>query len=302
MSENEIRLEAARADLRKARARFNDRVNDVYKSGQSIGLLELIFSTRSIGDLVSMINSMEEITEYDGELLAEIERAQREIKKAEEEISARKKSQETVTDSLYSKRREIESYLDDRRGDLAEVNADITEQERLAQEAEEQRLAAAQAERERLARSRRTVTSTSGRSSRSTSSGSPSSAAPAPAPDGSKAAQVVSIAYAQLGKPYVWAADGPDSFDCSGLTMYCYAQVGIYLPHSAAAQYNLGTRVSKDELQPGDLIFGAHGGYVSHVGIYIGGGQYIHAPQTGDVVKISNLASRSNYCGAVRLL
>jgi cell wall-associated NlpC family hydrolase len=100
------------------------------------------------------------------------------------------------------------------------------------------------------------------------------------------AAQVaVNTAMAQLGKPYVWAAAGPGSFDCSGLTLYAYKAAGISLPHSSAAQSKLGTAVSINNLQPGDLVFFYSG--PSHVGIYIGNGNVVHAPTTGDVVKVS---------------
>ncbi len=91
-----------------------------------------------------------------------------------------------------------------------------------------------------------------------------------------------------LGIPYVYAGDSPSGgFDCSGFTMYVYAQIGISLPHNAAMQFGEGTPVSRDALEPGDLVF-FYG--LGHVGMYIGGGNFIHAPHTGDVVKISPLA------------
>ena len=96
----------------------------------------------------------------------------------------------------------------------------------------------------------------------------------------------VRIARTQLGVPYVYGGASPGGFDCSGLVMFVYSQVGVSLPHNAAAQYNYGTPVSQSDLQPGDLVFFDG---LGHVGIYIGGGQFIHAPHTGDVVKISSL-------------
>src|SRR5205085_409751 len=92
---------------------------------------------------------------------------------------------------------------------------------------------------------------------------------------------VVGVAMRYLGVPYVWGGSTPRGFDCSGLVMYVFAQVGVSLPHSSYAQYGMGTPVSMGELQPGDLVFFAG---ASHVGIYIGGGQFIHAPHTDDVV------------------
>ncbi|HEX8859607.1 MAG TPA: NlpC/P60 family protein [Actinomycetes bacterium] len=107
----------------------------------------------------------------------------------------------------------------------------------------------------------------------------------APAPSGSVAA-VVRYAEAQVGKPYVWGADGPGSFDCSGLTMMAWRQAGISLPHSAAAQYNVGRHVTRAELRPGDLIF--RYSPISHVAMYVGNGMQVAATHTGSTVKLQS--------------
>ena len=121
------------------------------------------------------------------------------------------------------------------------------------------------------------------------------------APPPGKYGGVVGIAMQYLGTPYVYGGASPGGFDCSGLVMYVFAQVGVSLPHNAAAQYGYGMPVSQDQLQAGDLVF-FNG--LGHVGIYIGGGQFIHAPHTGDVVKISSLSGwySSTYVGARRIL
>jgi cell wall-associated NlpC family hydrolase len=112
------------------------------------------------------------------------------------------------------------------------------------------------------------------------------------------AATAVRAALSQLGVPYRFAAASPGvAFDCSGLTMWAWGQAGVSLPHFAAAQYAMLPHVPRDELQPGDLVFFYSD--VSHVGIYIGNGQFVHAPRTGDVVKISPLVGR-NFVGAAR--
>jgi peptidoglycan DL-endopeptidase CwlO len=108
---------------------------------------------------------------------------------------------------------------------------------------------------------------------------------------------VVDIALKYLGCPYQWAASGPRRFDCSGFTMFVYAQVGVSLSHSSRSQINEGQRVSRANLQPGDLVF--FGSPIHHVGMYIGGGRMVHAPHTGDVVSIDP-AFRSDYAGACR--
>lgn len=118
--------------------------------------------------------------------------------------------------------------------------------------------------------------------------------ATAPSP---KAALAVSYAIAQLGKPYVFAASGPDTFDCSGLTMMAWRQAGVSMAHFAATQFQQFPRVSVDALEPGDLVFFYP--TVHHVGIYIGGGKMINAPHTGDVVRVASI-NRRNLVGAVR--
>jgi cell wall-associated NlpC family hydrolase len=106
--------------------------------------------------------------------------------------------------------------------------------------------------------------------------------------------RAVRIAARELGTPYRYGGNSPGGFDCSGLTSYVYGRLGIELPHNAAAQYGHGRPVDRDELRPGDLVF-FHG--LGHVGLYVGRGRMIHAPQSGQRVEIQSLAARS---GSVR--
>jgi cell wall-associated NlpC family hydrolase len=114
-----------------------------------------------------------------------------------------------------------------------------------------------------------------------------------------RASTAISEARAQLGKPYQYGGSGPDSFDCSGLTSWAWRAAGVYLPHSAAGQQGMGTPVSRQNLQPGDLVFFGSPAY--HVGLYVGDGMMIHAPTSGDVVKMSPLSYMSDYSGATRV-
>ncbi len=114
----------------------------------------------------------------------------------------------------------------------------------------------------------------------------------------SAAATAVHWAYNEIGKSYVYGAGGPNHFDCSGLTAYVYARAGIFLPHSSAAQYGSGRHVSRSELRPGDLVF--FGSPIHHVGIYVGNGDMINAPQTGENVRTASIG-RGDYAGAVRV-
>ncbi|WP_240809632.1 NlpC/P60 family protein [Actinomadura sp. WMMA1423] len=126
----------------------------------------------------------------------------------------------------------------------------------------------------------------------------PTQLAKLPVVGSGKAAQALRYAMSKIGRPYVWGAAGPSSFDCSGLTMWAYKQVGINLPHYTGSQWNAGTHVSRSQLQPGDLVFFYSD--LHHMGIYVGGGKMLHAPQTGDVVKIAPMDGRP-FAGGVRV-
>ncbi|MCB8904152.1 MULTISPECIES: C40 family peptidase [unclassified Streptomyces] len=120
---------------------------------------------------------------------------------------------------------------------------------------------------------------------------------PVTAPNG-RAAEAVSFARAQLGKPYVWGATGPSAYDCSGLTQAAWRAAGVSLPRTTYTQINAGRRVSRSQLAPGDLIFFYSG--ISHVGLYIGGGQMIHAPRPGAPVRVAPI-DEMPFAGATRV-
>ena len=118
----------------------------------------------------------------------------------------------------------------------------------------------------------------------------------APAPN-ERAQQAVDAALSQVGKPYQWGAAGPDSYDCSGLTMWAWASAGVALPHNSGAQYSATPRVAQSDIVPGDLLF--YGSPIHHVAMYIGNGQMVEAPYSGQVVRVVS-SSRSDFVGAGR--
>lgn len=228
-----------------------------------------------------------------------------ELERSERALEERRAEQERVVSELESAVGEHQSLLDDAN---AEVRAAV-EAERRRREAEAEAAAARAAERaaaraasaERAqARTRSTAAATARSSSpaaeRAASPVAPSApspqapaapaapAVPVSAPNG-RAAGAIAAARSMLGTPYRWAGSSPGGFDCSGLMLWSWAQVGVSLPRTSGSQYAGTQRISAAQLQPGDLVF--FGSPIHHVGMYVGGGQMVHSPRTGDVVKIS---------------
>ena len=223
----------------------------------------------------------------------DLDEARAEFERTRAAAESQRQGLEATRSDIARAQDEQEALLADAQGDISQLVSEIEAQRRAAEEAK------ARADAERRQRDA-TATRSAAPAASTSSSRKPgvpagnASAAPAPNANAQKA---VDTAMAQLGKPYKYAAVGPNSFDCSGLTMYAWAAAGVRLPHSSAAQYSSLPKVSQDQLAPGDLVF--YGSPIHHVGMYIGNGQYVNAPQTGDVVKVANI-HRRDWAGAAR--
>jgi cell wall-associated NlpC family hydrolase len=248
-------------------------------------LVEILLGSSSLDEILDGLETANRVSSQDSQILGEVRRFRKEVKEREAELEKAVSRQEEVVAERAAKREEIEAAMAERERLLASIKDQIARIQ--AEERARQREAEAQA-RARLA-------------AQPTSSGgggggeAPTGAGP------SRYGGVVGIAMQYLGIPYRWGGASPSTgFDCSGFVMYVYSQVGVSLPHNAAMQYGYGTAVSRSELQPGDLVF-FNG--LGHNGIYIGGGQFIHSPHTGDVVKISPMTGwyASTFVGARRL-
>ena len=288
---NRSRLETAKRNLASARARVSERLVALYTTN-SPDALSILLGASSLGDLIDRLDSANRIAEEDARIAAEVTRYRNEVQSRQQALVKAESDQEKVVAERASQRASIQSQLAERQALYSSIKDQITQLE--AAERERQARLAAQAK----AAAKNHQPAPEPAPSSGSSGGSPTPSAPAPPP--SSHSSVVSIALQYLGVPYVWGGASPSGFDCSGLTMYAYAKVGVYLPHNAAMQYGMGTPVSRSQLAPGDLVF-FNG--LSHVGMYIGGGRFVHAPHTGDVVKISSLSEywySATYVGARR--
>ena len=276
--------------------------------------LEVILGAVSVAELMDRVSTVELVSARDEELVESARGARVETGQREQKLESARESQALVVSELDGQRREVEQLLAERESLAATIEdelARLIEEEALRQEelkAEtERRLAAERAERRAAAQAPpATQRETSAPTSASEPAAPAPQAAPAPAPTppppAAKYTGVVATAMKFLGVPYVWGGESPSGgFDCSGLVLYVYRQHGVSLPHHAATQFNYGTPVTRSQLQPGDIVF-FNG--LGHNGIYIGDDKFIHAPHTGDVVKISSLNDSwytATWVGARRL-
>jgi cell wall-associated NlpC family hydrolase len=291
---NARRLVLARSSLKGAQAHLSERLVSLYVNGGEGSAMEVLLGAESLDDLLNRLDAVERVSAQDTRVLKEVKAFKLEVQKRKARLRQARIVQKREVAARAERRQAIEAQLQERESMLASIKDQIAQ------------LQAAEARRqERLEAQARARVAATTQQRRAQSLGTESSvetlSAPSPAPPAAQYGGVVGIAMQYLGVPYVWGGASPSGFDCSGFSMYVYAQVGVSLPHHAASQYGMGTPVSKDQLAAGDLVF-FNG--LGHMGIYIGGGQFIHAPHSGDVVKISSLSDSwyaSTWVGARRI-
>ncbi|MGY1807499.1 NlpC/P60 family protein [Blastococcus sp. SYSU D00669] len=261
---------AAQQQLDSLDGQIRQLAHSAYTGGdQNLRALDVMLTSDSAEDFLTQLGTLEAIAGHTTEAIEEVAEAAAAAEDARGEADAAAAEAQQTLDAIEAQEAELQADI-----------ADYQEQYDQLTAAQQQQVAAAH--------------------------GSESLAAPAvapaaaPAAGGSAAAQTaVSTALAQVGDPYVWGAGGPNSFDCSGLTQYAYAAAGISLPHSSSMQSRMGTPVSRDALQPGDLIF--FYSPVSHVAMYIGNGQMVHASTSGQPVKVVSVGSMPGFNSARRI-
>jgi cell wall-associated NlpC family hydrolase len=319
IADNRRQAAVTARELDASRTVLAKRLRSLYATPEP-SLIEVLISSGSVTAAADQVDLLDRIGQQDARVvdglrdqkarLAELRTQLEEDRdKAEEAVAAREREKQRIERLLAQRQAVLDSVSEELHGLIA------AEERRREQEAARQ----AEIARQRQAAETAAATNGSAPASAPASSSAPSvssePAAPStPAPSASEPeqeqptasvpsasgnARAAQIAMTQLGVPYVWGGASPSvGFDCSGLASWAYAQIGKSVPHFTGAIWSAFPRVPSGQLEPGDMVFFRPD--LGHMGIYIGGGQYVNAPQTGDVVKVSSLAGRSDYQGAVR--
>lgn len=299
---NEKDLEATNQEIEKTQKEITEREEDIkekqevldqrmtalYKSGTN-GYISIILKSEGLGDFISRIEAVNKIADYDKKIINEMNEQKKELEEQKATLDLQKIKIEKLRAENIAKKAELDKFKSEQQAILAENQAKMKEFDEKVNYYYDliSRLEAQKQEKDRQITILRNRAQSSSSTSRGTTSANYSSDA------------LVQYALSFRGVPYKWGGTTPSGFDCSGFVQYVYAHFGIHLSRTTYTQIKEGVAVSRNNLQPGDLVFFGYGS-PHHVGIYIGDNAYVHAPQTGDVVKISPL-TRKDYMGARRV-
>ena len=275
----------AEEDLKEAQEKEQEqyeamkkRIKFMYEEGDTTAL-ETLVTAENFSDLVNKAEYVQNVHTYDRKQLEEYIETKQQIADLKTTLEDEQKNMESMQAEYENKESELSSTIESKKAEVANLDSQI-------QAAAEAAAAEALAAQQQAAAENNNK---GGGSGNRNNGGNGTKPAPAPTPSGggsgntSTAQAIVNAAYSQLGVPYVWGGTTPGvGLDCSGLTQYCHRVAGISIGRTSEVQGGGGKAVSNP--QPGDLVC-----YGSHIGIYIGGGQMIHAPHTGDVVRVANV-------------
>jgi cell wall-associated NlpC family hydrolase len=303
LRENEYRLHVAKGNLKAAQKRLQTRLYSLYVNGAP-STIDVIAGAHSLSQMIDRAESAEVLSNQDAALGEQALSFEHSVQARERQLHKLKLQRAQAVRDAAARKRERAAELGQQKRLLASIHTTISQlqaqeaaRERAARIAAQQRLAAEIAARKAAAQA------AAQQAAQATQSSSAPTLAPPPpvnVPTGGGSGaghpEAASIALRYLGVPYVYGGSSPSGFDCSGLVMYVYAQLGISLPHYTVAQWNATQPIGAPA--PGDLVF-FNG--LGHVGIYIGGGKFVDAPHTGSVVRIDSMSGFGGYDGARRV-
>ncbi len=285
-------LDQAEAACEEQFSSFKTRARIMYENGPST-YIEILFASGSFSEFASNVEIIKNLLDYDEKVLEERKQVREVIAQQKAELDSERAEQETRRLTLSEKQSSLNTKLQTQ----AAVISQLAQQEQMILNQTKEQIAKEKQLQQRINQSKAVSTSTQ------TYKSSPSATAVKTVFSGTASgAEAVRIAKSYIGVPYVYGGTTPNGFDCSGFVQYVYRQMGISINRVAADQARNGVYVAKEDLQPGDLVFFAKPGRtIHHVGMYVGNGQYIHAPYTGRTITIENL-TRKDYYTARRIV
>jgi cell wall-associated NlpC family hydrolase len=295
---NTAQLRLARHNLHVSESELAQVLVSGYKSsGQSAA--EYVLASGSFSDLITRVDVVRRTDALQAQVVHQVQVDKRVVETRQAKLKRERRAAVKLVAHARAERARVQAMVGHENAVLAGIKGKI------AQLIKQQQARRAEIARERAAAARRQAAEQAAAppppSPGTGRTGGGGAGFPAPPPAGSIGEQAVAIAERELGVPYVWGGASPAGFDCSGLTMWVYAQLGIQLDHFTGSQWEAGPHVPRADLEPGDLVFFEPD--IGHVGIYIGNNLFIHAPHTGTVVQISSLTGwyAAEYQGAVRV-
>jgi cell wall-associated NlpC family hydrolase len=266
IKQNQHLLDVAQHNLHVATQQLKTRAQDIYKS-RDVGILDVMLSSASFDDLVTQLNMMQRLGNSDVDTVRSIAAYRQNIKNRRVKLDADKRAATRLVADRAAQKNEI-----------------LALQARLEKLTKGLKAQIKQMQAQAALRAKLALIGYSG-------------VVPKVDPNSPGHPEIVAIAQRYLGVPYVWGGAGPGGFDCSGLVMYCYAQIGIGLSHGATDQQRSSTPVPLGDLRPGDLVFFGGASFSHHVAIFVGGTTIIEAPHTGAVVCYGSYAGRDAWIG-----
>ena len=290
---NKIALHVARTNLRLSQKALMSRLVTIYTSRDGQSTLAVLLGAQSIDDLVNRIEAVRSVSSQDVAVMNQVIGFKKAVVVHQRALVTEHRSQARVVRERAAAKERVGSQLAREQRLYSSIKGEI---QRIIASEHARQLALARAATARFDSQQQAQAL----ALQQTAIGASASADGVSVAPPSQYTGVVGIAMRYLGTPYVWGGSSPSGFDCSGFVAYVYGQMGVSLPHYTGAQWNMGVPVDRGSLEPGDLVFFDG---LGHVGIYIGGGQFIHAPHTGDVVKISSMTGwyADTYVGARRI-
>lgn len=292
-----LELIRAEADLADTNEELSRRATSMYKDGGT-GMLDVLLGTTSFEDFLVRLDYAVRVGRSNAEMVSSVKQAKADVEATARALEQRRAEQLALQAEASSRAQAIETDVAAQARFLSQLEGEVRT---LIAEEEARQRALAEERARQAAQAAAQAAANNGASERDATD--PGSLKPGHP-------EVVPIALEYLGVPYVWGGSSPSGFDCSGLTQYCYRQIGITIPRTSQSQYNAGQHIARDRLdllKPGDLVFFGTDGdddKVHHVGMYVGDGNYVHAPYTGAVVRVDSLnariSSRGDYVGASR--